>query len=216
MLTAFLLITSPVYPNAHAGEGGGEATDLLTENRHPPGSYARALELWEGLRNFQFTVEVTEANGRRRTYAGERVQRNGQTIIHVRISGAGRDQDGEWWFRLGNNPFDNGQRVYLKERGNWVRMKSPPDTEMIIPAGGTVSPLLAANQTLVGTETLSGQTCQRYRRTDAGVGVTDTWISTTNGYGIRKRFQDTHGNVTVNDIARPNEDIQIETPAGAE
>lgn len=184
---------------------------------NPVGSVKCAIALQEKLKNWKFIIVYAETSGRRSTYDGERASADGKVVIRTTISGAGRAADGEWWFRLGASPLDNGQRIYVKENGAWKRMQSPPDNfGEVLPnsnAIGLIDSDLA--NAASGTERINGEECNRFSKSSDDQTVT-VWISKTSGYAVRKISKDRAGNTVQTDAARQGEISRIETPPGAE
>ena len=191
---------------------------------NPLGSYKCAAELQSKLKSWQFSIEEKDergGGGRGKTFTGERaLPGNNRVVIHVMIAGVSRKDDGEWWYRFGSvaGQNDNGYRLYYKETNGWQRIESPPDDMGdLMTMSNVVSPLSAFGQTPAEAETINGQQCNHFRRTDSETGdVTDTWVSQTTGYALRVVFKNRSGYTKQNDFSRQNEALNFETPPGAQ
>ena len=202
-----------------AATPNGNSRNAAACGSNPLGSVACALELQKNVRSWQFSIEDTQS-GKRKTYAGEYAKRDRHIRIRFALTGQGRD-DGEWWFRFGDNPLaeDNGTRAYRKESGAWVRYNDVPfDTDgMVLTQTAPIRELDGVNIPFLGTENVGGEECNRYRRviprqSDLYPEVTlDYWISRRTGYALRRR-ESSSGNNRLLNVSRQNEINNVESP----
>lgn len=174
--------------------------------------------------NRQFSMEIIKPDGSRRTYTGERIQRGHNAIIlHVTITGASAQSDGEWWDKLsGDGQTTDAQNTFRKINGVWTRQTRKPteqEYQNLILATNVIqfADVAAARPVLIGTETVNGEICNHFqlKYDSSGANVTDYWISQRTGYAIRRQTKMNNQTTIVNE-SRQGENLQIETPAGAE
>ena len=206
----------------------GGTTDSTTSDNavndcgdHPVGSLECAAT--KNPTNRQFSLEVTDSDGRRRTYTGERIQLGRDAIVlHVTITGSKAESNGEWWDKLsGDGQTADAQNTFRKEGGVWTRQRRKPteqEYQNLIIATNVIqfADLAATRPTLIGTESVGGDVCNHFQiKYDSfGANVTDYWISRRTGYAVRRQTKMNNQTTLVNE-SRQGENISIETPRGA-
>jgi hypothetical protein len=189
---------------------------------HPVGSMDCAAT--KNPTNRQFSLEIVNPDGSRRTYVGERIQRGREAIIlHVTISGSSAESNGEWWDKLsGDGRTTDAQNTFRKVDGVWTRQRRKPaeqEYQNLVIATNVIqfADVAAARATLIGTGAVNGENCNHYqlKYDNTGANVTDYWISLRTGYALRRQTKVNNQTTIVNE-SRQDENIRIETPPGGE
>ena len=190
---------------------------------HPVGSFECAFSKLPT--NRQFSIEITKPDGSRRTYAGEFIKIGQEAVIlHVTITGASAESNGEWWDKLsGEGRTTDANNTFRKVNGVWSRVRTKPkeqEYQNLFFASGVVQPIdigAAYAPVKIGEEAINGENCNHFQIkyiADGSRSVTDVWVSKRTGYAMRRKMKTPAGTTIVNE-SRQGETINIETPAGA-